>query len=302
MKVRVSFVANSSSSSFVLLVNRKNDAQITIPNIMKITIKDFYDLYDNEDNYSSNHYRCNWIPESLDEAYAEAVKVLKGMWIRRLLNNDNLDIISDIAVYAETSANIILRYESQSNSYSKEDLIRYFKNEYTYVGNTYDLMRRILKDYYDNFILLIRSSIENKAKSFANDNKPFDMFYKVIMDIDNSKGFSFQQYVSNLQIHNNGIFKVNPLSSDKNYSLCNPSNIEEMERNATFWYNLIIQQMISIKKLLIMYLYCYFSGSNLQMFTIDDRHQVDKIMKELYGGTGFRRPFANFDLIEVIEN
>ena len=310
MKLCTGFIANSSSTSFVIMVDNKdpNGAQITIPNIITIALNDYYDLGNDGKNDSSySHYRYNWRPTTLDECISEVEHYLKKTWIRRLMFNNDTNTLSDIEKYSSRCADNVLLFRSKDDSTYNDDydsLVKYFANEFHYIANTYDLMHRMISDYWNNFVLSKCELFEKRLESYMRHKKYFKDFYHMVMDVDNKECFSFQQYVCNLSIHNQGIHAVNPISYEGTYVVIDGNkDKEDVDRNAILWYNTVINTTIHIKKLLLAYLYCYFTDHVLQNLIIGsdgncNSYEVDSIVKDIYQSTRFRRPLVNFDVID----
>lgn len=312
MKLRNGFVANSSSTSFVLLVDIKDGgAKLTIPNITTINLSKLYDLYDNDDydNSQYSYYRYNWTPTSLQDCIDESINYLKKSWIRRLMFNHELSETVSVKEYAIKCAETILSYSLHNNAkddsvYTYDNLVKYFSNEFDYIANTYDLLVRMLNDYWDNFLLPKSINLQERLLKYKNWH--LNEFYKEIMDRDNKEGFSFQQYVCNFSIHNKGIYMVNPISYEHNYVVLDTKikDTSILDKNGIMWYNRIIGEITRIKKLLITYLYCHFTGNVLQNMIIGDggsgdASEINDMILSIYDNTKFVRPIANFDVIDV---
>lgn len=317
MKIRDGFVANSSSTSFVLLVDPKDGgAKITIPNITTVNLTHMYSLYDNEDhnNAEYSYYRYNWVPETLQECIDECILYLKKAWIRRLMFNNELNKMSvnEYATRAADTVSSYMRKYDENNKpieYDRNQLIKYFVNEFGYIANTYDLLTRMLKDYWENFLLPKVSSLQEYISRHEKDKHwYYKNFYKHIMDIDNSECFSFQQYVCNFSIHNKGIYMVNPISHNGgDYTVFDTSVKDKsvLEKNGVMWYNSVVEQITRVKKVLMIYLYCHFTGNMLQNMIIEeggsssDLNKLNEVVLGIYDSTKFVRPIANFDVIDV---
>lgn len=316
MKIRDGFVSNSSSTSFVLLVDPSDGGvKISIPNIITVNLTDLYSLYDNEDHNDSeySYYRYNWVPESLQDCINECILYLKKSWIRRLMFNNELDKmnINEYATRAADTVSSYMRKYDENNKpieYDRDELIKYFVNEFGYISNTYDLLTRMLKDYWNNFLLPKASSLQEYISRHEKDKHcHYKNFYKHIMDIDNSECFSFQQYVCNFSIHNKGIYMVNPISHGGDYTVFNTSTKDKsaLEKNGVMWYNSVVEQITRVKKVLMIYLYCHFTGNMLQNMIIreggssSNLSKLNEVVLGIYDSTKFIRPIANFDVIDV---
>lgn len=289
----------SKDKSFIIQIRNDQMATLWLPQFASINLADIYKMFDSKMESQKIPYKLNYTPNSISECYSLAVTYLKRKWLHDMIvMTETEGPIFNMNDYINRKVKYALL--CSNDDHTKEELASYYTNRFIYMSNTFDMLKNILLDYYDNFISINTRLIE--IKNICAKQESFRAFYKIIQDIDNKECFSFQQYVCHLPIHNNGIFLSNPIAyEDKVYTV--PSDKVALDKIGIMWYNKLILTAIDIKKVLLSYLFAYYTESIFQIIqldTSDTASPMDKVVMEVYRSTAFHRPIANFDVIEMI--
>lgn len=312
MKIRTSFVANSSSSSFIILSKQNEPATLKINDYLTLNLDDIYNLSNNKDDderdqsNSYNNLELNYVPDTLNKVFDCAFKYLHNNFLYKLHKNFNDILYSSAEEYAEESSRNTIKWINKSTTnedLSQELVYKYYYNEYNYIVNAYNIIKRMFNEYYKDFIQKNISTIEGLA--YSSDY--FKEFFKKVNDYDNNECFSFEQYCRYFSIHNNGAYKANPIifnnrfkCNEESFKLCDTKNKKELEYNSIRFYKELIDSYNRAIKILLAYIYCHYTNSVFQEMEIPysgEANEIDNVVNDVYSHTKFLPPIANFDII-----
>ena len=313
MKIRTSFIANSSSSSFLLLVKNDDTPKLRIKDLnitIDMTACDQIE-FDDEDCDTWDGIPINYTPKNINDVLDYTIQYLNNKWYYHIFDQypyDNKSSKQDFISEYSSNTYKWSRYnnknhQSISDAPSLEELEIYYDNFYDYVVNTYKLSQKLLNEYFNNYINLHLEEI----KSYAYTYNTFTEFFKNCMAIDKTYGIQIKQILQNYKPFL-AIFKNNPISikdshpfSAEKFKLYN-DNKKEIEETSLDNYVFFINIYSDVIKILYALLYCHFANKSFQSFSAPynpENNSIVDIIDNVFADKNILSNVANFELFET---
>ena len=266
----------NSKVSFIILIHTSDTPYITDYNLQDL-IESYEDTY-----IDFLNYRINWNPISLDDIVNECILQLNANILSDMYQN--CKIVSSAEEYADKCI------VDPFNKGTKD----YYISKYTYITNSLELLKNMLMDYHNNFILHNENIINESNKD------SFDNFKDDINNIDRKQAFSQLQYITYFNIHEDGIFKTSPINSNLSvHSLIDTEDKTEMRINAALLFKELTNQLQTIIATYIIYLYCLCSNSIIRELVVTDTSEYFQMLRDILN-KDYNPQKINFNIISCI--
>ena len=303
MKWRLSFVANSSSISFVIKRNFDEDPEINIKDCLRIPMNNYIVKDDNDNPIDHSEYdiKLNWVPSSVKEVYDATMSYLKHVYLCSFFSIN----CEDKEEYISKHTQFYIRRKSNYtvDTVIKNKIREYYDNEYEVYIDKYNLSAKMLYDFKINYIdknldRLLREidDYNGNITEFMNDSTYYNQINEYSSLDTNILGF---QKIQMLKYYDEfcDIYRKHPISAETYEVLSYCDIVKDMPQ-------LCVMFMSQYSVAIIMFLYylaCMHCNQCLTEMSIgysgEQESDVDPIVHEIYNKTGFKKN-TNFELVK----
>ena len=199
MKFRLSFVSNSSSSSFIIKKPMNEDPMIIIPDFCNMSLKnyiseDYYNDIDDTDDTEEDKIndkgpfgiRLNWKPESVNDIYLAVLECIKAHYFDSIIPaSNNISAISNKQKFINDSVREITNFHKDIVD---DNTLSYLDALYDHTIATYNFYAKLLYDFKTNYIDKHYNDIIDAIINYNGD------VYKILGEINEC--WSYQRSLS----------------------------------------------------------------------------------------------------------
>ena len=201
MKIRTCFVANSSSSSFIISIP-ENEIAILKSKSNVVDLDHHYDMSKTSEYYET--YYLNHLPKDSEEILQDSIKFYESEYTDNTTNRD-------MKLYVDRELDIFNEYK-ECYSYSAAvksdaDITRYYCMKYTLITGMHDHFVNACKTYLDKFNGIFNN---NESVKLCIANKDYDGFINTIHKLDSNLRIT-RNIKRNLSKHFKILFTDNPI-------------------------------------------------------------------------------------------